>query len=124
MGISIKIDQAAVVALSKAMDRAAVQAVDALKTEVVTAQVMPFDTGYMQNDQTSVKTEPGEDTFTARLQTGSPQARRLYFHPEYDFQRGNNPNAGGLWLAPWIDGAKKDFVAETYAKQLKKEAKL
>lgn len=123
-GITIKIDRGAVAGLMDAADRAAVRAVDALKTDVVSAQVMPFDTGDMQNNQTFVETQQEKDSFTARLETGAPQARRLYFHPEYNFQRVNNANAGGEWWAPWLTGEKKSFLPETYAKMLKREAKL
>ena len=123
-GITIKIDGAAVAGLAKAMNRAAVKAVDALKTEVVSAQVMPFDTGDMQGTQTFVDARQEGETSTASLVTGAPQARRLYFHPEYNFQRVNNANAGGEWLDPWIHGEKANFVVEAFAKLLKKEAGL
>ena len=48
----------------------------------------------------------------------------MYFHPEYNFQKANNPNAGGEWLEPWINGDKKDFVPDTFQAILKKEAGL
>ena len=71
---------------------------------------------HIQNNQTFVdKTEDG-----AVLITGSPQARRLYYHPEYNFQRGKNANAGAAWLEPYISGDKKDFVKTEFAKALKR----
>ena len=54
----------------------------------------------------------------------TPYVRRHYYHPEYNFQKANNPHAGGEWLEPWIDGDRKDFVRETFESLLKKEAKL
>ena len=87
---------------------------EALHTEVVNSQVMPFDTGNMQNAQTYVDTTDLPDG-NVSIVTGSPQARRLYYHPEYDFRKENNANAGGLWFDPWIDGPYKDFCPKTFA---------
>lgn len=124
IGVKIDLDQAAIARLVKAVAPAAEKTIDALHTDVVAAQVMPFDTGDMQNNQTFTVTESDADSVTARLVTGSPQARRLYYHPEYHFQKGNNPNAGGLWLEPWTSGERKGFVQDTFAENYKKEAGL
>lgn len=124
MGASIKIDLdlQAIAKLSAAVKTAAETSIEALKTDVIAAQVMPFDTGDMQNNQTFTATEDDGDSISARLVTGSPQARRLYYHPEYNFQKVNNPNAGGKWLEPWIDGERKDFLENTFRDEFKKEA--
>lgn len=122
MGVRVELNLKAIAGLETAGVTAAGKTMEALRGEVVTAQVMPFDTGDMQDNQTFVDYSP-EDA-TARLVTGSPQARRLYHHPEYNFQTVNNPDAGGLWLDPWTDGKYKDFVPETYKKLYKEEAGL
>ena len=87
---------------------------EALHTEIVNRQVMPFDTGNMQNAATYV-----DDSDSAKghvsLVTASPQARRLYFHPEYNFQTVNNAHAGGLWYSAWIDGPYSDFSQKTFS---------
>lgn len=124
MGIRITLDKAALAALEAAAVKAAVLTMEALKSDVISAQVMPFDTGDMQNTQTFVDSNDTADTYIGRLVTGSPQARRLYYHPEYNYQTVNNPNAGGEWLEPWIVGERKDFVRDTYSKIYKKEAGL
>lgn len=59
-----------------------------------------------------------------RLVTSGPQVRRLYFHPEYNFQKKENANARGEWLKDWITGNKKDFCSKTFTKLYKKEAML
>ena len=95
-----QLDKASITALEKTMS--------ALHTEVVEAQVMPFDTGAMQNDNTHEdysKSSKGQ----ASLITTSPQARRLYYHPEYNFQTKENPNAQGNWYDSWIRGKNKNF---------------
>lgn len=122
IGVKVELDAAAIARLSGAIKTAAEQSIEALKTDVVSAQVMPFDTGDMQNNQTFTETGDDGDSVTARLVTGSPQARRLYYHPEYKFQKGNNQNAGGEWLEPWIDGDRKDFLGNTFRDEFKKES--
>lgn len=124
MGVKIKIDAAAVDRLMGAAAKAAHGTIEALKTEVVAAQVMPFDTGDMQNNQTDTDLQVDGNQIRAHLTTGSPQARRLYYHPEYHFQTVNNANAQGEWLEPWLYGEEKGFVEETFGKLLKKEAGL
>ena len=102
--------------MGEAAKKAALQTMEALKGEVITAQVMPFDQGTMQNVSTFVKpTQQG-----ARLETDAPQARRLYYHPEYNFQTANNPNAQGEWLRHWLPGGEHEsFVRETLASLMK-----
>ena len=65
------------------LDRAQIEALEltgqATLTELRDRQVMPFDTGNLQNDSTSVDTSKSG---TVSIVTTAPQARRLYFHPE------------------------------------------
>ena len=124
IGIKIELDTAAIAKLEAAAFPAAAKAIEALKTDVIDAQVMPFDTGDMQNNQTFTVSEADSGDVTARLVTGAPQARRLYYHPEYIFQTVNNPNAGGEWLEPWLEGDRKDFAQDTFTELYKKEAGL
>lgn len=111
----------------KQLDRATITALEktigALHTEVVKAQVMPFDTGNMQNVNTF------EDYSNSRrgkvsLNTSTPYARRMYFHPEYNFQTKENANARGNWYEPWISGKEKDFCSKAFSQFYKKEAGL
>lgn len=92
-----------------------IQTADALKSDVQQSQTMPFDTGEMQNRNTfvdSTKKNQGQ----ARVVTATPYARKMYYHPEYKFQKGKNPYAGALWFDPYVSGNKKDFVPKTFAK--------
>ena len=116
MKVEVKWDPNFIKNLEKAVNDSAVEALEVTYTDLVNSHTMPFDNGDMQNNQTFVdKTEDG-----AVLITGSPQARRLYYHPEYNFQRGKNKNAGAAWLEPYISGDKKDFVKTEFAKALEK----
>lgn len=124
MGVKIRLDARALGKLDGAVLRSAGLTMEALRTDVVSDQVMPYNAGTMQNDDTFTDVRQDGETIHGALVTGSPQARRLYFHPEYNFQTINNPNAGGEWLEPWINGDKKDFVKDTFQVILNKEAGL
>ena len=116
MKISIKLDYAKIRQIEQAALAAASETLEAVYTDLVSSQTMPFDTGDMQNNQTVVEsTDTG-----AVLVTGSPQARRLYYHPEYNFQRGKNVNAGAYWLEPYISGSKKEFVKAEFTEILRR----
>ena len=53
---------------------------EALHTEVVQAQVMPFDSGHLEEDATFV--DYGDSRHgRVRLVSSTPYARRLYYHP-------------------------------------------
>lgn len=127
MKIDIKLDHNAIRAIENAAREAAVTAMEKLRKDLENSETMPFADGNMQNDQTFVAVEGedtinGEDIYSVSLVTGSPQARRLYYHPEYQFQQGHNNNAGGLWLEPYINGDKKDFVQTEYIKAFKEKS--
>ena len=104
--------------LDNAQFEALAQTADATLTELRDRQVMPFDTGNLQNDSTFV--DDSQKT-TVSIVTTAPQARRLYFHPEYNFKRGNNPNAGGKWFESFLND---DFIANAYARLLKQRGGL
>lgn len=107
-------------------------------TEVVQARVIPKDIGTLQNEKFYIN--------ASNLSKGSVSlcfegryARRLYFHPEYHFNRenwketvngkevkhGSNPNAKGKWLEDWCPGGKyEDNIKKAYAKFFRMEAGL
>ena len=108
----------------KQLTQAAVTALEmtaeALHTEVVQAQVMPFETGNLQNESTFVdysESKQGKVT----LVSSTPYARRLYYHPEYNFQTDENPFAGGMWYEPWMEGGVSQDFAKNAFKRLSKK---
>lgn len=100
--------------LEQAQVTALEQTAEALHTEVVQAQVMPFDAGALQNEGTFVDYSESRQGKVSII-SNTPYARRLYFHPEYHFQTKENPNARGKWYTDWLPGGKKsDFAIDTY----------
>lgn len=106
--------------LTQAAITALEQTGEALHTEVVQAQVMPFDTGHLEEDATFVDYSDSADGI-ARIVSSTPYARRLYYHPEYNFQTDENPFAGGEWFEPWLPGGvNQDFAKDAFKRFYKK----
>ena len=99
--------------LDNAQYEALAMTADATLTELRDRQTMPFDTGNLQNDSTFVDDSQRDKV---SIVSSTPYARRLYFHPEYNFRRGNNASAGGKWFDSFLND---DFIATAYAKLLK-----
>lgn len=100
--------------LSEIGKQALIKAADAVMTQVKNTQVMPFDTGTLQNDSTFLDIS-GADNGRVSVVSSTPYARRLYFHPEYNFQRTYNAFAGGRWFDPWSpSGQRRDFAAQAF----------
>ena len=104
--------------LDKAQREAFEQTADATLTELRDRQVMPFDTGNLQNDSTFIDDSQKDKV---SIVSSTPYARRLYFHPEYNYKRGNNSRAGGKWFESFLND---DFIQNAYAKLLKQKGGL
>ncbi len=144
----IKLNMPRIRELTEAQVSALEQTAEAVHTEVLQAQVMPFDDpeviekrvygkrgqfakngreykgrlvkekihggGTLQNESTFVDCSESSSG-KASIVSSTPYARRLYFHPEYKFDKGENPNARGMWYEDWLPGGKnQDFAAETF----------
>ena len=91
--------------LQRAQVVALEQTAEALHVEVTQAQAVPRDTGHLQDESTFIdysQSNQGKVTIVS----STPYARRLYFHPEYDFQKTANPNAKGKWYEDWLPGGR------------------
>lgn len=121
MNIKVTMDNAKLRQLERAAVIALEKTAEAVKTEVVKAEVMPMQSGTMQNDCTSIVTDK-RTVGEVSICVDTDYARRLYYHPEYNFSKEENPNARGEWFQPWIDGEQKDFAQKSFNKLYKKEA--
>ncbi len=121
---TVKLNMTKIRELSQAAVSALEQTAEALHTEVIQAQVMPMDTGNLQNESTFVDySESGSGKVT--IVSTTPYARRLYFHPEYHFQKHENPNARGEWYEDWMPGGKhEDFAPKAFAELYRRLASL
>lgn len=120
----IKLNMPVVKQLDKAKVAALKMTGDALLTQVKNTQVMPFDTGNLQNDSTAVDYSQSANG-VVKIVSSTPYARRLYFHPEYNFSREENIAAGGKWFAPWLEGGtRQNFCSRAFVRFYRKEAGL
>ncbi len=85
-------------------------------SDIRNSQVVPKNTGELER---SGYPEIDVQKMVAKIVFDTPYARRLYWHPEYNYRQDKNQYAGGLWMQTYIDGEKKNFVKETYSKFLK-----
>ena len=120
MKVTLKVNKMFFEENNKAIKQSMIKTADAIRTDLVQSQTMPFDTGQLQNRSTFIKRVNGS-YLKVSLVSDTPYARRLYFHPEYNFKKDENPNAGGLWFEPYLTGEKKDFARKTFAFFLRKE---
>lgn len=103
---------------------------DALLDDIVNKQVMPFGDshdyggtthqgGTLQNEGTFVDHKHASSGKVSVV-SSAPYARRLYYHPEYNYRKEDNPNAGGKWFEPWLQGGRyQNYCAYTYKKFFK-----
>ena len=112
----VKLNMATINQLCGAQITALEQTAEAMHTEVIQKQLMPFDTGNLQNESTFVDNSQSSSGKVS-LVSSTPYARRLYFHPEYRFNKDENPNAKGEWYEDYVPGGKYDkFAQEAYKK--------
>lgn len=95
---------------------------EAVKTDLIQSQTMPFDTGVMQNDSTYVD-DKRIIKGVARLVTDTPYARKVYFDPEITIHQDKNQNAKQRWFDDYISGEKKNLPLKYYQQMLKRRMK-
>ena len=120
---TIKLDEAKLKELTKQQYISLAQTADAILTDIRDSRTMPFDTGNLQNDNTFIDDSQKEQGRVSVVSL-APYARRLYYHPEYNFRTNNNHSAGGKWFEPYASGNKSDFARETFAKLFKRNGGL
>ncbi len=142
--MDIRLNAGVLAALEEAVKAAALETMEAVRSDIVSSQTMPFAVGTLQESlHVGSQIPEGAEIHTA-LETDTPYARFLYFghlmvgengsswakagetksvtNKELDFQKGKNPNAGAAWYEPYKTGGKKeDFIPKTFAERLKEK---
>ena len=117
MKVTVRLNHVNIALINKELDRTLIETADATKSDLIDSQTMPFDTGALQNRSTFVD-KSNVSKGIVSIVSDTPYARRLYYHPEYNFQTDKNPNAGGLWFHPYIDGNKCKFCQNAFKRIL------
>jgi hypothetical protein len=112
--VDIKLNQANIKKIQEGMVKALPLTMEAMKTEINNMQVVPKEVGTLEESAVV-----GAENETGYFSYNTPYARKLYYHPEYNFRQDKNPNAQGRWLDSFIHGEKKKWLEETYGKFLK-----
>lgn len=113
MKVSSSINLGNLKKISEHEARALIKTADVVKGKLQESQTMPFETGALQNRSTFVD-DSNVNQDTVKIVSDTPYARRLYFHPEYNFSKDGNPHAGGEWFEPYINGNKREDVIKTF----------
>lgn len=114
--VDIEWDMAKIEKIAKAGEKALGYTVDALSTEIESYQVVPFRDGILVDSQNH-----GVEDGVGFISWNTPYARRLYYHPEYNFNQDKHVNARGLWCDNWVYGDGNHWLKNTYISFLKQE---
>lgn len=116
----VHINTARINQINQEVQTALEQTAEKLHTEVVQAQVIPQKDGHLQGEKFFVdKSKSAQGKI--KLVFEGPYARRLYYHPEYNFSHTKNPNAKGKWLEDWLSGGRyQDFVRYKFEELLRR----
>lgn len=115
--VDVKLNPAAIKAIQEGMEKALPLTMEAMKTEINNMQVVPKEVGDLEESAVT-----GAENGVGFFSYNTPYARKLYYHPEYNFRQDKNPNAQGRWLDPFIHGDKKKWLEETFGEFLKENA--
>ena len=115
---TIKINEDAIAGIEQRMKVALQKTAEETVTDLHNSQTIPFDIGTLQGNTKWTRNPATENEVV--IASNTKYARRLYHHPEYNFRKTNNPNAGAYWFEPYITGSKKDFIITTFARFLKR----
>jgi hypothetical protein len=121
MRVTVTMDAQALRTLSRAQAQALAMTAQQVLNEVRNDAVIPFDTGATQNEGTSVD-DSQATAGKASIVTDTPYARKLYFHPEYNFNQSKNANARGEWWEDWLNGSRKNRPRQIFSLMLRRTA--
>lgn len=118
----VKLNMPAIQQLTGAAVTALEQTAERLHGEVKDAQVVPMDTGNLTGEAFFCDYSESKNG-KVTLVHSAPYARKLYYHPEYNFQTTYHENAKGKWFEDWEQGGKhEDFCREAFAEIYRKVA--
>ena len=111
----VVINKAMIAQLKKDAVKALEMTGDYVLDELVDKQVIPFGDSYEYGGETHQGGTLQDSGYVNKKQSSqghvhvgfnTPYARRMYYHPEYNFRTKDNPNAKGLWMEDWSEKGK------------------
>lgn len=101
---------------------ALVETAEAIKTDLIQSQTMPFDTGTMQNDSTFVD-DKRIIKGIAKIVVDTVYSRKVYFDPEIHINQEKNPNAKQYYFEDYISGSKKNLPIKYFKLAIQRRVK-
>lgn len=130
---SIEVNQHAVSILAEAQRKALELTIEAIRTDIVTRGVVPFENGILQNGGDMYRSGYTEqiDDCVYYLVYNTPYARIWYYNlptvdkngKHYSPAKFKRPTAIDHWMDYYLDGEGKQWVIEKYLVFLKQESK-
>ena len=93
-----------------------------LREDLARSGTMPIRSGHLQNAATRVWLGDLRRN-RAAVVSDTVYARRKYFNPQFEFNRGVNAMAGGRWFDPYISGGKRGLVRDKFVARLRDAVK-
>ena len=98
---------------------------NAIANDLKTSGTMPYavddrgaEPGALQASVTAVPAS-GKSR-TAHVTTTAPYARKLYYHPDFNFEQGANSKAQGFWYGQYMKkGSKRNFAKDVFKRAMK-----
>lgn len=118
--VTVKLNTDKINKIVDAQKKALEMSAEATRSDIVTSAVVPKQTGELERSSFVDKSQI--DNGKVGIIFDTPYARRLYWHPEYNFRHDKNVNAQGKWMQDYIDGSKKDYAKESFKKFLKMQS--
>lgn len=115
--VKIKLNDSNISKLIEAQKQAIEMTMEAVLSDIVNSAVVPKQNGPLE--ESGFVDTSQLNKLIVSIVFDTPYARRLYWHPEYNFRTDKNVNAQGKWMQTYIDGDKKDFIKDTYMKFFK-----
>lgn len=115
MGVNVKMNHIRIKQLSESAVKALEMTMEAVHTDIGQAETVPMRTGALSGEQFFTDYENSAKGKVS-LVNSTPYARRLYYHPEYNFRKEFHANAGSEWFEPYLKGDKKDFARKAFAR--------
>lgn len=115
--MAVKINKRQMHDLSRQIQQALEMTAEEVTTDMKRSEILPYREGNL-----TLHTQPNyrrAKQGVVSIVSSTPYARRLYYHPEYKFNRSHNRFAGGLWFEPYKRGRKK-WVTAVFAKHLER----
>jgi len=116
--MKVRMNRTGINKVNKNVQMALIETAEAVLTDMVQSQVIPFREGNLQkshfvDDKRAIKG-------VVKLVADTPYSRKVFFDPEITIHTDKNPNARQRWVEAYTSGNKKDLPIKYFAKFLKR----